>query len=242
MHILIFGATSDVAQELAKQYVQKGDEVSLLGRHPESLQPFKSDLQVRYDGKINLIEFDILNYKSPDKKIVELIQHSDISIMLIGYLGDQDKADQNDEELLKIINLNYTKVVEVINQIQRVYVAKKNGVIAGISSVAGDRGKQSNFAYGSAKAGLSVFLDGLRNRLYSKGVHVITIKPGFMATKMTRDMNLPKPFTASPQAAAKQIVKAIRTKRNKVYIIPVWRYISLVIQLVPDSIFKKLRM
>lgn len=242
MNILIFGATSDVAQELATLYVKKGDEVSLLGIDTESLQPFKSDLQIRYNGKIKLLEFDILEYKSPDQTVVKLIQNSDISIMLIGYLGDQDKADQNEDELLKIINLNYSKVIEVINQIQRIYVAKKKGVIAGISSVAGDRGKQSNYAYGSAKAGLSVYLDGLRNRLYPKGVHVVTIKPGFMATKMTQHMSLPKFLTASPQAAAKQIVRAVQTKRNKVYIIPAWRYISLLLQLVPDSIFKKLRM
>jgi decaprenylphospho-beta-D-erythro-pentofuranosid-2-ulose 2-reductase len=240
MHILIFGATSDVAQELATQYVKKGDEVSLLGIDTVSLQPFQSDLQIRYNGKINLIEFDIL--KSPDQTLLKLIQNSDISIMLIGYLGDQDKAEQNEDELLRIINLNYSKVIEVINQIQRIYVTKKQGVIAGISSVAGDRGKQSNYAYGSAKAGLSVYLDGLRNRLYPKGVHVVTIKPGFMATKMTQHMSLPKVLTASPQAAAKQIIRAVQTKKNKVYILPVWRYISLVLQMVPDSIFKKLRM
>ena len=240
MHILIFGATSDVAQELATQYVKKGDEVSLLGIDTVSLQPFQSDLQIRYNGKINLIEFDIL--KSPDQTLLKLIQNSDVSIMLIGYLGDQDKAEQNEDELLRIINLNYSKVIEVINQIQRIYVTKKQGVIAGISSVAGDRGKQSNYAYGSAKAGLSVYLDGLRNRLYPQGVHVVTIKPGFMATKMTQHMSLPKVLTASPQAAAKQIIQAVRTKKNKVYILPVWRYISLVFQMVPDSIFKKLRM
>ncbi len=240
MHILIFGATSDVAQELATQYVKKGDEVSLLGIDTVSLQPFQSDLQIRYNGKINLIEFDIL--KSPDQTLLKLIQNSDVSIMLIGYLGDQDKAEQNEDELLRIINLNYSKVIEVINQIQRIYVTKKQGVIAGISSVAGDRGKQSNYAYGSAKAGLSVYLDGLRNRLYPQGVHVVTIKPGFMATKMTQHMSLPKVLTASPQAAAKQIIQAVRTKKNKVYILPVWRYISLVLQMVPDSIFKKLRM
>lgn len=242
MHILIFGATSDVAQELAKLYIQKGDEVTLLGIETQSLKPYQSDLQVRYNKDVNIVEFDILKYKSPDSKLIELIQSSDIAIILIGYLGNQDLADQDDEELNRIVILNYSKVIEVINQIQRIYVEKKSGVIAGISSVAGDRGKQSNYAYGSAKAGLSVYLDGLRNRLYPKGVHVVTIKPGFMATKMTQHLSLPKFLTASPQAAAKQIVRAVQTKRNKVYIIPVWRYISLVLQLVPDSIFKKLRM
>jgi hypothetical protein len=242
MHVLIFGATSDIAQELATLYVQNNHEVTLLGIDTESLEPYKSDIEVRYSRRINLKEFDILKHTSPDPDLIEIIRSSDISIMLIGYLGDQDKADQNDDELVRIVSLNYTKVIQVINQIQRIYVTKKSGIIAGVSSVAGDRGKQSNFAYGSAKAGLSVYLDGLRNRLYTKGVHVVTIKPGFMATKMTRHMSLPKFLTASPQAAAKQIVRAVRTKRNTVYIIPVWRYISLVLQLVPDSIFKKLRM
>lgn len=242
MHILIFGATSDIARELAKQYLQQQHEVTLLGIDIENLGPLKSDLEIRFGAKCNIVEFNILKYRSPNESLSAIIQNSDITIMLIGYLGDQDTSDANDEELMRIINLNYAKVVEVINEIQRIYTAKGSGTIAGISSVAGDRGKQSNFAYGSAKAGLSVYLDGLRNRLYSKGVHVVTIKPGFMATKMTEHMNLPKLLTASPPTAANQIVRAIRTKKNTVYINPIWRYISIILQLIPDAIFKKLRM
>jgi short-subunit dehydrogenase len=242
MNILLFGATSDIAQELARLYVKKGDDVTLLGIQTDSLLPFQSDIEVREGKRIELIEFDILKYKSPDSKIIEAIHKSDVAIMLIGHLGSQDIADQNDDELNRIVALNYSKVIGVINQIQRIYTDKKSGIIAGVSSVAGDRGKQSNYAYGSAKAGLSVYLDGLRNRLFSKGVHVVTIKPGFMATKMTRDMNLPKPLTASPNQAAKAILTAIAKKKNKVYILPVWRYISLVLQFIPDAIFKKLQM
>jgi short-subunit dehydrogenase len=242
MHVLIFGATSDIAQELAKQYAQRKADVTLLGIDTAMLAPFKADLEIRYSVKIKLVEFDILNYSAPDVSLISLIDSSDVSIMLIGYLGDQDKADENDNELLRIINLNYVKVVEVISQIQRIYVNKKSGLIAGVSSVAGDRGKQSNFAYGSAKAGLSVYLDGLRNRLYPKGIHVLTIKPGFMATKMTEHMDLPKPLTASPKAAAKAIINAIDKKKNKIYINWIWKYLMMVIKTIPEPVFKKMKM
>ncbi len=242
MHVLIFGATSDIAQELAKQYAQRKADVTLLGIDTSLLAPFKSDLEIRYNVKVQLVEFDILNYSAPDVSLINLIDSSDVSIMLIGYLGNQNKADENDNELLRIINLNYAKVVEVINQIQRIYVNKKSGLIAGVSSVAGDRGKQSNFAYGSAKAGLSVYLDGLRNRLYPKGIHVLTIKPGFMATKMTENMDLPKPLTASPKVAAKVIINAIDKKKNKIYINWIWKYLMMVIKTIPEPIFKKMKM
>lgn len=242
MHVLIFGATSDIAQELAKQYAQRKTDVTLLGIDTTLLDPFKADLEIRYNVKVQLVEFDILNYRSPNEALISLIDSSDISIMLIGYLGDQDKADENDNELLRIINLNYVKVVEVINQIQRIYVNKKSGLIAGVSSVAGDRGKQSNFAYGSAKAGLSVYLDGLRNRLFPKGIHVLTIKPGFMATKMTEHMDLPKPLTASPKVAAKAIINAIDKKKNKIYINWIWKYLMMVIKTIPEPVFKKMKM
>lgn len=242
MNVLIFGASSDVAKELARQYAQQNNEVTLLGTGVDRLEPFKSDLKVRNNSDINLVEFDILQHKAADEHINLLIAQSEISIMLIGYLGDQDKADENDDELARIINLNYTKVVEVINLIQRIYVNKKAGVIAGVSSVAGDRGKQSNFAYGSAKAGLSIYLDGLRNRLYSKGVHVVTIKPGFMATRMTKDMDLPKKLTASPDQAAKTIISAISNRKNKVYVNWMWKYIMIIIKAIPEPIFKKMKM
>ena len=124
MNILIFGATSDIAQELAKLYIQKDDEVTLLGIDTDSLIPFQADIEVRHGKKIDLVEFDILNYKSPNQKLIELIEISDIPIMLIGYLGNQDLTNEDDEEQNRIVMLNYSKVVKVINQIQRIYVEK----------------------------------------------------------------------------------------------------------------------
>ncbi len=242
MNVLIFGATSDVAKELARQYSQQNANVTLLGIETQLLGPFQSDIEIRNKVKIDLVEFDILKHNNSDENIKKLISQSDISIILIGYLGNQDKAEKNDDEFARIINLNYSKVIELINLIQRIYVSKKAGIIAGVSSVAGDRGKQSNFVYGSAKAGLSIYLDGLRNRLYTKGVHVVTIKPGFMATKMTKDMDLPKMLTASPNEAAKTIMNAISKRKNKVFINWMWKYIMIIIKAIPEPIFKKMKM
>ncbi len=242
MNILIFGASSDISKELARQYAQQNDNVTLLGTGVQRLEPLKLDIEIRNKVKVDLFEFDILKYNNSNEKIKKLINQSDISIMLIGYLGNQNEADENDDELARIVNLNYFKVIEVLNLIQRTYVSKQTGIIAGVSSVAGDRGKQSNFAYGSAKAGLSVYLDGLRNRLYPKGVHVVTIKPGFMATKMTKDLNLPKILTASPQKAAKTIIKAIAKRKNKVFVNWMWKYIMIIIRAIPEPVFKKMKM
>ncbi|MFK7924061.1 MAG: SDR family NAD(P)-dependent oxidoreductase, partial [Bacteroidia bacterium] len=115
-----------------------------------------------------------------------------------------------------------------------------SGKIIGISSVAGDRGRASNYLYGSAKAGLTAYLSGLRNRLASKGVHVMTVKPGFVRTAMTENMDLPPVITGEPSKVAKDIIRSVRRGRNVIYTLWMWRYIMLIIRTIPERIFKKL--
>ena len=141
-----------------------------------------------------------------------------------------------------IIDSNYTGAVSILNIVANDFEARKFGTIVGISSVAGDRGRQSNYLYGSAKAGFTAYLSGLRNRLYKSGVHVLTVKPGFMKTRMIEGMRTPGPLTAEPAKVATVVYKATTKRKNEIYVLWMWRYIMLVIRLIPEIIFKKLNM
>ena len=130
--------------------------------------------------------------------------------------------------------------MSIFNIIAADFEQRKSGFICGISSVAGDRGRKANFIYGAAKAALTTYLSGLRNNLYSSGVHVLTIKPGFVATKMTEGMDLPEKLTASPEQVANAIFKAQKSKKNVVYTIWIWRWVMLIIRNIPEWQFKKM--
>ena len=140
------------------------------------------------------------------------------------------------------MDANFTGAVSILNIAANDMVEKKSGTIVGISSVAGERGRMSNYIYGSAKAGFTAYLSGLRNRLQKVGVHVLTVKPGFVQTKMTEGLPLPKPLTALPEQVAKGIIKAVKKGTNEVYILGIWRLIMLIIRTIPEFVFKKLRM
>lgn len=157
-------------------------------------------------------------------------------------MGDQEKAQSDFAESRKIIESNYLGAVSVLNIIADDYELSGQGVIVGVSSVAGDRGRQSNYIYGSAKAGFTAYLSGLRNRLAKKNVHVMTLKPGFIKTKMVAGLKTPAPLTALPDKLASYVYKAIGKKRNVVYYLPLWRYIMTIIVVIPESIFKKLKL
>ena len=168
---------------------------------------------------------------------------SDLLFCASGYLG------QNSEEGLydnvntdRIIDINYAKLVPLMNFFAHKFQSQRTGTIIGLSSVAGERGRQSNFIYGSAKAGFTTYLSGLRNFLFDKKVHVLTVKPGFMATKMTEGLPLNPKLTATPQQAANCIYKAYKQKKNVAYVLPIWALIMMIIRNVPEFIFKKLKM
>ena len=148
----------------------------------------------------------------------------------------------NDINTTKIIDINYAKLVPLMNYFAQKFEAKRSGTIIGLSSVAGERGRQSNFIYGSAKAGFTAYLSGLRNYLYDKKVNVLSVIPGFMATKMTEGMPLNPKLTASPKQAANCIYKAYKNKKNVVYVLPIWWVIMMIIRNIPEFIFKRLKL
>lgn len=227
MNVLILGANSDVAESLAKLLAQKGHELILAGRSEEKLSALKSDLDIRYGANSRTVAFDAEKIEDHQKFYDSLEAKPDWVICAFGLLVDQDEANDNAELTAKSYFVNMLGAISILDIVANDLVKQKSGVIVGISSVAGDRGRGSNYIYGSAKAGFSAYLSGLRNRLYKSGVHVVTVNPGFIKTKMTAHLELPKLLTASPDEVAARIVKAIEKKRNIVYVKWYWRYIML---------------
>jgi len=240
--VLILGATSDVSIALARDYAIQGYDLVLGARNLDKLRDIANDLSIKYQVKVQPLVFDAENFESHGPFIAKIAPMPSIAIVVFGYLGDQKVGEQNLKEALKIINTNYTGAVSILNLIANIYEKKKEGTIVGISSVAGDRGRMSNYLYGSAKAGFTAYLSGLRNRLSHAGVHVVTVKPGFIDTKMTEGMNLPKPITAKPSNISKDIINAVKKKKNIIYTLWMWRYIMFIIKSIPEFMFKKLKL
>ncbi len=241
-NVLILGATSDMAQAVAKKYAAEGWSLTLAARSPEQLEPIAADLKVRTDTPIDTVTFDAQDFASHTSFYESLATRPDAVICAFGYMGDQAIARTDLDEVRRTIDVNFTGAVSVLNLVAKEFEERGLGAIAGISSVAGDRGRQSNYIYGSAKAGFTTYLAGLRNRLAKSGVHVMTVKPGFCRTKMTENMDLPGVLTAEPEQVAEAVFKGIEKKRNVVYTLWMWRYIMLVIRHIPEFIFKKMGM
>lgn len=240
--VLLLGAGSDIAVSLARKYAASGHTVQLAARNAERLKPLQTDLTIRYGISCTLHEFDAADTASHEAFFGSLPVQPDIAISIFGYLGDQAKAETDWQECSRILQVNYVGAVSILNIIANKYAAQGTGVIAGISSVAGERGRQSNYMYGSAKAGFTAYLSGMRNRLFSKNVHVLTVQPGFVYTKMTEGMPLPKILTATPDQVAAAIIKAIEKKKNVLFVKWFWRWIMMIIRNIPESIFKKLKL
>lgn len=238
--ILILGAKSDIAKAVAHEFAQSGFNIYLAARNHQELENDAMDLEIRHQIKAKAVEFNALDYNGHQDFYSGLPEKPFGVICAVGYLGDQKFSEQRFDETVKIINTNYTGCVSILNIIANDFEKKQLGFIIGISSVAGDRGRQSNYIYGSAKAGLSAYLSGLRNRLSKSNVQVITVKPGFVHTQMTEGMNLPPLLTAESKEVAEDIYNNWRHKKDVVYTRWFWRWIMIVIKSIPERIFKKL--
>lgn len=240
--VLILGATSDVALACAQVFAKNKYTVLLAGRDVNSLQPSASDLKIRYQVEAVPVAFDALQFDAHTKFYESLPFKPDVTICVFGLLGDQAESAKDWAACKRVIDSNYTGAVSILNIVANDYEQRKAGTIVGISSVAGERGRQSNFIYGSAKAGFTAYLSGLRNRLQASGVHVVTVKPGFIFTKMTEHLTLPKPLTAKPEHLGNAIYKSVTKSKNVIYVLPVWRWVMLIIRNIPEGIFKKLKL
>jgi len=237
--MIVLGANSEIARAFTELILQKKSikKVYLLSSNPSQLDAFKKHLEVKYDTKVEVLACDLLQKPSINFSDLEY----EVAFSAVGYLGNTENGViQNTLDIENILAINYSGLVPVLNDIANDLTQKQKGTIICLSSVAGERGRQSNFIYGSAKAGLTAYLSGLRNLLAKKNVHVMTVKPGFMDTKMTRGMDLPGPLTISPEKAANLIFKGYKRKSNTIYISGIWRFIMLIIRNIPEFIFKKL--
>ena len=237
--VLILGATSDIGFAIAKKFAAQKFNVQLAGRNAEQLKPLKSDLEIRYGISCSTHDFDATKFETHSAFYNSLMIKPDVTIYVIGYMNDNEKVISDWNETLKTINANYTGAVSILNIVATDYATKQAGTIVGISSVAGNRGRQSNYIYGSAKAAFTAYLSGLRNKLFHNKVHVITVLPGFVYTKMTEHLKLPKPLTAQPEDVANAIFNGVQKKKNIIYVKWFWKWIMFIITSVPESIFKK---
>lgn len=240
--VLILGGKSDIGQAIAQQYAEHGYSIYLAARHVDSATSFAKNLEIKYQCRVGLYEFDVEDFSQHKYFYSELDPKPMGVICAIGYLGDQEKGQNNSNELLKIVQTNYTGCASILSVAANYLEEQKSGFIVAISSVAGDRGRQSNYLYGSAKAALTCFLSGLRNRLFDKGIQVLTVKPGFVYTKMTEMLNLPSKLTSSKEELAKIVFKAQQRGDSVIYVKRIWWLIMLVISNIPEFIFKRTKL
>ncbi|CAD7799045.1 Decaprenylphosphoryl-2-keto-beta-D-erythro-pentose reductase [Chryseobacterium aquaeductus] len=241
--MIVLGSTSEVAQAFVEKALQEGEKfekIYLFTSNRETTERFARHIDVKFLQQSEIIELDItktINYSEFEQI------NSSLLFCATGYLGENtEEALYDNKNTERIIDINYSKLVPVINFFAQKFESRRSGTIIGLSSVAGDRGRQSNFIYGSAKAAFTAYLSGLRNYLFEKKVHVLTVKPGFMATKMTEGLPLNPKLTATPKQAAECIYKAFKKQKNVAYVLPIWGVIMLIIRNIPEFIFKKLKL
>lgn len=241
--MIVLGSNSEVAQAFVEKVLEKGEKfptIYLLTSNKKTTEKFAKHLEVKFLQNSEVVELDLM--KTIDFSRFNKIE-SKLLICATGFLGEgTEEGLYNNQNTQQIIDINYAKLVPVMNYFAKKMEQRRSGVIIGLSSVAGDRGRQSNFIYGSAKAGFTAYLSGLRNYLFDKRVHVLTIKPGFMATKMTEGLPLNPKLTATPKQAANSIYKAYKNRRNVAYVLPIWWLMMLIIKNIPEFIFKKLKL
>jgi short-subunit dehydrogenase len=238
--VLIIGAKSDIAKEVAREYAKNGYNLYLAGRNIQELQGLASDIKIRSDVEVKLEEFDITDFES-HKSFYDSLEGKPLGVVVVsGYMTEQKECENDWEKTLNTINVNFTGAVSILNIIANDFENRKSGFIIGVSSVAGDRGRKANYIYGSSKAAFSAYLSGLRNRLHESGVNVLTVKPGFVATKMTAGLDLPAKLTAQPEDVAKDIFVAQQRGKDVVYTKPIWRWVMMIIKMIPEWKFKGL--
>jgi short-subunit dehydrogenase len=237
--VLIIGATSDISIELAKIYAKNNHDLILTARDPNKLNSLIKYLKINYDINVEAIQFDIINFDTHKSFYDNIANKPSIVILVSGYMTDQILCQKNFKNSLNTISVNYLGPVSILNIIAIEMKKKKHGSIVGVSSVAGERGRRKNYIYGSSKAGLSTYLSGLRNELNSFGIKILTVKPGYVKTKMTKDLKLPNILVSKPDDIAKKIFVAEQNGKDVIYSKFIWKVIIFIINLIPEFIFKR---
>ena len=242
--ILIFGATSAIAESCCRQFAIKKKSLFLYGRDKNKLQLMAKDLTIRGAPKVAFDFFNAEKHKENAKLLVEKADKEligfDTVILAHGILPNQQKCQESIELSQQVIKINLLSMISYLTELDNYFKNKKNGTIVVISSVAGDRGRQSNYIYGTSKGGLSLFCQGLRNKLHKNNINLITIKPGFVNTPMTANFVHDNFLWSNPDKIARDIIQAIRNKSSEVYTPWYWYWIMLFITLIPEKYFKRM--
>ncbi|MFL6547988.1 MAG: SDR family oxidoreductase [Povalibacter sp.] len=242
--ILIVGATSAIAEATAREFASKGDALFLVGRSSQRLQAIADDLKVRGASAVGVRALDLRDlreFPSVLDQATQSLAGLDMALIAHGTLSDQKACERSVDLMLDEFTTNALSYMAVCTLLANRFEAQGHGTIAVISSVAGDRGRQSNYVYGSAKATVTAFTSGLRQRLSRKGVRVVTIKPGFVSTPMTASMKKGA-LWASPASVARSIAKSMIRGTPVVYVPGFWRWIMLIIKSIPESVFRRLQL
>jgi decaprenylphospho-beta-D-erythro-pentofuranosid-2-ulose 2-reductase len=242
--VLIVGATSAIAGETARVYAAYGARLFLTGRNAERLEAVAADLRVRGARAVETAVLDVTDRRRCDA-VVDAAWAAfgglDVALVAHGVLPDQARCQASATETAEALEVNFVSTAALLTPLANRFESAGGGCIAVITSVAGDRGRQSNYVYGAAKGGLDRFLEGLRNRLFHAGVAVVTLKPGFVDTPMTAGMRHGLLFASAPRAG-RDIHRAIERRRDVAYIPWFWRPIMAIIRAIPEPMFKRLRL
>lgn len=241
--VAIFGATSAMAQATARLLAGRGAALFLVGRDPEKLQAVADDLRVR-GATVHAARADLDDTARHGALLDEAaaaLGRIEVVLVAQGVLATSDAAEADLAVAERLLVTNFLAPALLCEAAALRLAAQGTGTLVAIGSVAGDRGRQSNYAYGGAKGGLAIFLEGLRNRMFHRGVHVVTVKPGFVDSPMTAHVKKNALF-APPAAVARAILRAVERRRDVVYVPGFWRLIMLVIRHLPERVFKRMRM
>ena len=237
--VVVLGATSAIAQHVARLYAAQGASLYLVGRNPARLAAVVGDARVRGATQVESAVADLDDAGAHDRILTAAeaaLGAPDVVFLAHGVLGSRDAGPEEAEAILRS---DLVAPSSLLLRAARSMEARKSGTLVALSSVAGDRGRAANPVYGAAKAGLTALLSALRQRLSSRGVSVVTVKPGFVLTPMTAHLP-PMPFAVGPDRVAKDIVRALERGRDVVYTPGIWRFVMLVVRLLPEKVFKKL--
>lgn len=243
-NILIVGATSGIAEAVARRYAEQGAGLFLVARNTDKLQAVSTDLSARGAKEVQTFVMDandsVLLSQMMDAAW-QAFDSIDVALVAHGTLPDQQRTETDISYAIAEFRTNAESAIACLAGLAQRFEPQGKGVIAVIGSVAGDRGRASNYLYGAAKAAIDTYASGLRAKLFNSGVHVLTIKPGFVATSMTADLNLPEKLTVTPESVACDILSAISKRKDVVYTPWFWNWIMLIIRWIPPVIFKRMK-
>ncbi len=240
--VLILGGRSDIGLAIAHAFAAEGHPIWLAARGVETLAENRADLALRYGVEVSLVEFDALDTGGHGAFLDGLPALPEVAVCAVGLLGEQAQDEKTPAQAIRVMRTNFEGPAAILAELANRFEARGSGAIVGISSVAGERGRATNYIYGAAKAGFTAYLSGLRNRLARAGVQVLTVLPGFVATRMTAELDLPAKLTAQPDEVGRAVVRAVKTKRNVIYVKPIWQLVMAVIRAIPEPIFMRMKL